>query len=52
MPMYSVTACYYATTTVEATNEADAIDKAYRELKLPGGLPFDEYEVECLDEEE
>lgn len=50
---YSVTACLYETMQVQAVNEADAIDEARSVLRsLYGGLIFDDYEVERIDEDE
>lgn len=52
VPKYIVTASYYETIEVDADNEADAIDQARRSVKLPGGVCFDEYEAERIDEED
>ena len=52
MPKYRVTGCYYDSVEVEAKDENHAIDIAHDSLERPGGLFFDEYEVECLDDEE
>lgn len=51
MPKYIVTASYYETIEVDADNEVDAIDQARQSIKLPGGVCFDEYEAERIDEE-
>ncbi len=54
MKNYRVTIYFSSVIEVEAENESDAEDKANRIFK--GGrnvIPIpDEYEVECLDEEE
>lgn len=51
MPKYIVTASYYKTIEVDADDETEAIDQARQSIKLPGGMCFDEYEAECIDEE-
>ena len=52
MPRYRVTACYYETADFDAENEEQAIEMARKNIRLPGGHSFDEYEAECLDEDE
>ena len=52
MPKYIVTASYYETIEVDADDETEAIDQARQSIKLPGGVFFDEYEAERIDEED
>lgn len=50
---YEVIARFSEIVEVEANNEDEAIDKARMKIKNIGiNLTADEYEVECLDEEE
>lgn len=54
MKEYRVTIYFSRTFTVEAESEAEAEDKAHKEFRGSfNGVPVpDEYEVECLEDEE
>lgn len=54
MGIYRVTACWYETVEVEAENEDDAIDKAYKELRsdICRNGTVNDYEVKQLDEDD
>lgn len=52
MPVYSVTASYYELYQIEAESKSEAIDYARTHYRLPGSVPFDEFEAEQIYDED